>query len=938
MRAADSELGAGNIRRIPFKVAEEKFDWRDPFRHQQSRESYASKNLFQIDQTLIQEYYRRYHGVEVLPIATDQFLNKSKDEYSAPWLVREITQNFVDHNNNNPGTLDGVGFKEERVGTGQTRFTVEGNWEFKDPTGLLALHSDKPADFETAGGNGIGIKQTAIRFLRDFGVKKFTVHGNGWDVTYELIKAAEIRSDWEKRDQTRWRDKSPVIRHDWLIAKIAKAPARPDRCAYIIETNNPEATAAIRQFPTLGVSESNPFLQNPDYTNPHGAIKWFTSAEEKGRLFVNGQVMQYQEKGLPDNFWTGTEGVSIALKNIKYRMNIDKPPVSRWDLNTYLSELVSNMTKDEIIAQLRSSEHLWSQALRSEDSAAFNVLLSRMTFQLLFSDFKKEEYATLFPDRKYLHLDRGVSENQVAELEAQGFTICPDYFSRLGMPATSSKLSSLEQASNQAPISRNGWDNKIQDEALKEGVLVDFLDISQLLNIKSPIDFFQLLKNNLASNTLLFEELPDKPNTFRIKLNISIPKELLAKYLWKQKNEIEKTLIFIRGAIFYGLNEKIFKKAFTSQGEYVTTYRAESWDEDKYLTIKNNQSPNDLGTFLEFDLDADNATILRQVLTRNLQGEQEVQIQPAAVQSPPAEENITTPNSNSELAEKFNSIPIVQHPPPTIEMNQTVLQKKIEPTVKTKLQRIEKQLPALRQAVEMLDNVIVVETEPSSDVPENDPIKKYVYWRTSGKFYEVAKSEAGYLTGKHLVEIIAENTQADIAVVDAVKATTPAEQEYKELNERLKSIANRRRSSDEQVDEFDIVVNPTPQQLAQIALLRSFVRITTDVILPNDLFLYRGTGSRGINLGQKAIGIHEALFREIFNNAEGTLEHEICHNHSLDHDLEFIRALQSIAGTTKRKLLSIIDKQAKNERLTDEEATIVDIQATWDKLRAKLRA
>jgi len=28
----------------------------------------------------------------------------------------------------------------------------------------------------------------------------------------------------------------------------------------------------------------------------------------------------------------------------------------------------------------------------------------------------------------------------------------------------------------------------------------------------------------------------------------------------------------------------------------------------------------------------------------------------------------------------------------------------------------------------------------------------------------------------------------------------------------------------------------------------------------NDLFIYNGTGSKGINLGQKAIGMHESLF------------------------------------------------------------------------------
>src|SRR5690348_3064248 len=61
------------------------------------------------DANLLQYFYRK-RGLDVHPIATDSFLDKSRNEYNAAWLTRELVQNFVDHNPAHPGTLDGVRF------------------------------------------------------------------------------------------------------------------------------------------------------------------------------------------------------------------------------------------------------------------------------------------------------------------------------------------------------------------------------------------------------------------------------------------------------------------------------------------------------------------------------------------------------------------------------------------------------------------------------------------------------------------------------------------------------------------------------------------------------------------------------------------------------------------------------------------------------------
>ncbi|MBI2596184.1 hypothetical protein HYW46_05635 [Candidatus Daviesbacteria bacterium] len=82
------------------------------------------------DQKLLQYFYR-LKGVDAHAIATDRFLDKSRDEYNAAWLTRELVQNFVDHNPQHPGTLNGVRFTQEPLQNGGMRVRIEGDWPFK---------------------------------------------------------------------------------------------------------------------------------------------------------------------------------------------------------------------------------------------------------------------------------------------------------------------------------------------------------------------------------------------------------------------------------------------------------------------------------------------------------------------------------------------------------------------------------------------------------------------------------------------------------------------------------------------------------------------------------------------------------------------------------------------------------------------------------------
>lgn len=53
-------------------------------------------------------------------------MDKSKNEYNAAWLARELIQNFVDENEEHPYTLDSVDIVNQTLDkkTGTVRFTI----------------------------------------------------------------------------------------------------------------------------------------------------------------------------------------------------------------------------------------------------------------------------------------------------------------------------------------------------------------------------------------------------------------------------------------------------------------------------------------------------------------------------------------------------------------------------------------------------------------------------------------------------------------------------------------------------------------------------------------------------------------------------------------------------------------------------------------------
>lgn len=951
------------------------------------------------DKDMVELYYRYYRETEARAVTTDRFIERSREQYNADFLARELIQNFVDHNRDHRGTLDGVIFEETPLEpaadmpNGGVRFVIRGDWPFIDNTGLISAHSEKSDETHSAGGNGIGLKQAAIRFMRDFGVRKFEVQGTGWIVNYELARADEINAELEA--STAAHNASPAVtaRHDWLMARIDKTSEPAQSCAYVIETDDPELIRVLRDMQSLGVSSKNKYLQNPDFAGKHGVIKWLPPRlneagrpveTERGRLFINGQVMNYKEKGKGgENYWQGPEHVTLSLPDINYDMSIDRPPVRNSDLSTrYLDKLINSMSLAELFDQIRRSELIWStvkDALFSDQPACF-VVLEKIIRRLRW--YHQQEAIALFKQtfghKKYLCIDKyGINDQQLRDLEKHGYILCPRYFADIGMDKASEKLSNVEVALTEKPNAHSALTAR-REQAEKYGLQVYYHEIGdQALPTK---EFLTQARAVLAEHGLEVVEMGQDESgnyTWQLNLRADIPAELLANPLPRPKkgNQPQELLAYIRGVIFQGLNSQLFLEAGMSQGEYVTTFvlQPDEAEGGNVLVARNLEAKSDQKLFVRVKVAGISAGDFRDVFSASKAvagGKKEIQAladkpaggdggKTAAVH---ARDKGTTSGSDTgvkkeqaaksdgggegELAEKLRDIPVEHPPEPKIQPTGEIKEVKKTMTAESakRLADLSPRISGLREAVEKLEeHAAAGSTAESSKTSVDERIKAYVAWRASGSFYGQAADQAQYLSGRHLLEIMVDYASVGIAARAEVEddqgksdEVKRAEREVSDLKSRLKDVVNSLSPEHKVEEDFELVQEPSPEQLAKLGLLRAFTHLVGDnLAIPNDLFIFRGSGTQGINIGTKAIGLHEALLREPLERVMNVFLHEVAHNEVMNHESEFIAMLQALFFQKDKVMHKLAGKSVSGEKLSDQEAVIVDIIGAWKKMGQK---
>ncbi len=917
-------------------------------------------HVFMDDSEILREYSQLVGCGTLRLVATDRFLGKSKDQYNAAFLAREITQNFVDANPKK-FTLDGVHFSEARAGKSR-RFEVVGDWIFRDSKGLYGLHSDKP-EGPSAGGNAIGLKQTAIRYMRDFGVTKFEIYGEkdgkGWCLNYRLLKADDVNAKLEQGKRDGAIAFSERLEHDLLVAELSDCPAT-GQCKYVIETDNQEVITTLRQIPEIGVSKTNPHLQNLDFENERGAVKFLSSEAARsgvrGRLFMNGQTMNVDENGPSvTDYWRGPTGVTVNLHGIDYEMSIDRPPIRQYQFSKYCDHLIGSMKKDDLIALLIRGEHLWDLGdFKFGDEPHSTTLLTNLARKLRWESINDTEAFTsslsrAHPEKKYLALDGSlkIPAERLQELRAEGYVLCPSEFQHIGMPSVKTKVRAVDVHSAKKPdISAD----MMRTRAIYEGFTPFYPELGEFRN---PQDFFSGMLRGLGEFTSGVSEVAERRNTFRLNFKEGIPDELLCHPLYSinPENPQHRLVHNLRAFIAHGLSQGYVQNALTYQGNYLTNYAIQPSISPKPLLVAQNvRFSEDEGVFLEVRLDDAMAeTFRRQV------GEAGVLTQSSANASgteehKPKRESKTPRILRSSLlaaasvavllgaaavslnrylnphrsASDSEPSPIRSEQPASHPQDLTRTS-----ASDSKLAPPTPEQPASRSpdVSNALDNLEVAVGGVAPPKPVDDVVGAYMGWRNSGDFYGQLPANSDYADGWSIVGMIDGQRTAGVNPATRTKAGDD------EISKRLQALANKLAPPEDRIENFEIESNPTQAQLAQITLLRTYYKITTGHDLPN-MFIFSGDGALGVNIMKKAIGLHGALFNTDFSEALSTLVHEAAHLNPLSrqHDGTFIDGVQSIFSIMNEREASLSQRLESGAELTDPDRVLLDIRSQWNAL------
>lgn len=876
-----------------------------------------------------------------VPICTDTFMNVSKDHYSMPWLVREIVQNFVDENTSNPASLDGVEFKHDEK-DGSHVFTIGGNWPFKDPTGLISLHSGKSRSVDKkAGGNGIGLKQTILRFMRDYGVDEFSITGEGWKVSYRMADSESANRKLQERGILTF--KKHRIENDWLLATVEESDNK-GQCVYEIKTSNNEVASALDDFPNLGVSADNEHLKNPDYQNQHGSFRWIplsappsSSKPEKedlpkGRLFINGQVMNYDTKGKTGaTYWDGPELVNLRLNNLAYDMSMDRPPVTSSDLSGYVEEMTSSMTEQECIDQLKKSEYIWSQLDDDRYSwhknAAF-VLIVKFIDALSWSRtrgsraYNWERFRADFGEN-YLHRDKTLSEKEETELREKGYVLCPKYFDSLGVPPASGKLDALEQAKKQRPENPD-----MRWMAQREGIQVGF----EALNLKKTDKFFPYFLKRFEKMIKGMEIIDSDKRRIAIDMLVDFDEQLFYQQMFTApKDEKAMELYTLRGAIYYALKNKIFDEVVVSNGKLFITFALitnEGTGEEKLLTRVSEGSINqglhaEVGTEQWVHcLKAVNSVAAAKIvseLKEKAKEEAKVQKEVARAQKKAAKE-ASRVQKEAERAQKRQERK--EFSMPNYWFRRLVQASAIgfgAMGIWWCANNADYLTGQARQLASIASNGF-------SDAGSAGPSEtnKYRDWMNGGKTYgqNGNKGAPKRSLGKLLSDYDNSGVKSSIFTSPPIEPPEPHE-------------PHAQARGNDVIEKFEIIKNPTEAQIKQLELFRDYLYLTTGINVENNLFIYEGDGAYGINIGGHAIGVHSGLMNVDFDEALSTFVHEVAHNQYMDHGIEFRRLNSILHVAILDSVSKIAEKLDQGGSLTREEAEIIHIEARWDALRGK---
>ena len=319
-------------------------------------------------------------------------------------IARDVMQNFYDGHGQ---TLDGIQMTFEPVANGKYKVRIKGDSTYTVDKAVYIGESTKRDNAKAAGNYGEGLKMSVLKLLKDGGADEVKIGSDNWNLTYSL----------QKGDLS---DKRVLA---YSLDKVDKFNGN-----YIeFETSDKDLLETFRKTINRFYHSNNTHFRCPDFENDLIGIKLLKPGE-KGGLYIAGQRFEF------NNDFDGLNDIVIFIKE-KPPVDILDPSRDRTSINSNQLENIaqwlareSRMPQEDKAKLLKALEPYWDKKSFSDDSPV-DAFLTRF---LLYAggDFKGDLHIK-FPSN-YVAYSQS-SNDVVRELRKNGYRVCKDYFSKLGM-------------------------------------------------------------------------------------------------------------------------------------------------------------------------------------------------------------------------------------------------------------------------------------------------------------------------------------------------------------------------------------------------------------------------------------------------------------------------------------------------------------------------
>lgn len=899
-----------------------------------------------------------------VPILETTFTEKSKEAYSGAWMARELIQNWLDAESEGKKkyTLDGVTFREEKSEDGSVKFIISGGWALTNLDGLVGLSSEKTGE-NNAGGNGIGLKQVVLGLLRggEYQAESFDVYATSTStdvpvrISYGMVSPENIEHEYAEKGTSPIRN----IKKTWLCAEIEDTDVMTvnrelpeqrdtrDACAYVISTRDEKTIELLRGMKDYGVHDKNPYLQDPDYETDKTEIKWMGSRQEEGKLFINGQIMDYDQKTTKNHVFPGPKGFTARFDNVQYPMSIDRAPINWLQLREYFEAECKSMSLEDLVHQLDRSKHLWE--IKSSDAdvqsgytgrtyesyyIAVEKIVSTLSNLSVGSGvhkrklFSQDQFKERFGDR-YVCSSYSVSKEEIQEAEALGYTVCIDAFDKLGVPSINEVLNLTQKLKKDRPT-----------ESVRDGELSRFEQSAKVYFKKFEGTTFDSLQAEFMHELgSIPHSIEVHDNEVRIQIDLKADESLITDDLAEMLDtDAERVVYACRGLIAKGqmagwiasgtpymiIDGRLINIDYIQSQESKTGYMLAAKVPEYDVVDKSTRDSIVLSFELEDGIEKKWETDTRDTTS--------LVVHKTGVSDSRLVQKTTETTGDldaHELVERVSGMSVV----PSDDMREVVMAGEVSavPVImddgaKEVFNKVKEMVPGITHVTEELEEIA-------------DSIEKKDYLNGRQKLLldllrknDVQKLESGekvesdlvYISPETLVvtlaDLVEQNNKAEIDVVYPVAGDEGTAEvmrgahHVKGLGERITHVAQQFIPDAKDIENFELITEPSFEQLRKLSLLKT-VMGTFGYVVSNELFVFKGENVKGFNLMQRAIGLHESVLSDSVNFAEAftVFRHEVAHNRTMDHGSMFIETDEALAAhviqETQKAAEVLLEKQ-----------------------------